>query len=209
MASMRSGHPQRVSDVQIDQHDLGITWVVADEAMRRTAHALCDDGRGWLIDPFEDEEALSRALALGETVGVLQLLDRHNRDCAALAERLGVPHLRLPDAIPDSPFEVVKVVDVPRWREIALWWPDRRALVVAEAVGTGPFFRGDEARAGIHPFLRVRPPKALRGYDPQHLLMGHGRSLHGAEAGPALRDAYARSLRDIPRTIARLPRLGG
>ena len=30
--------------------------------------------------------------ALGEIAGVLQLLDRHNRDCAPLAERFGVPH---------------------------------------------------------------------------------------------------------------------
>ena len=198
-----------MSEVRVEQHELGITWVIADEAMRRAAHALCVDGRVWLIDPFEDEEALSRALALGEPAAVVQLLDRHARDAAALAERLGVPHLRLPDAVPGSPFEVVKVVDVPRWREIALWWPERRALIVAEAIGTGPFFRGDEARAGVHPFLRLRPPRVLRSYDPQHLLVSHGRSLHGAEAGAALREAYARSLRDIPRTIARLPRLGG
>jgi hypothetical protein len=197
-----------MTEVRVDQHELGITWVVADEAMRRTAHALCDGGRVWLIDPFEDEEALSRALALGDVVAVLQLLDRHNRDCAALAARLGVPHLRLPDAVPDSPFEVVKVVDLPKWREIALWWPEREALVVAEAIGTGPFFRGDEAAAGVHPFLRVRAPKALRVYAPQHLLMGHGHPLHGAAASAALREAYARSVRDIPRTIARLPRLG-
>ncbi len=198
-----------MSEVRVEQHDLGVTWVVVDEAMRRACHALCDDGRVWLVDPIEDEEALSRALALGEPQGVLQLLDRHNRDSAALAARLGVPHLRLPDSLPGSPFEVVEVIDVPKWREVALWWPERRALVVAEAVGTGPFFRGDEARAGIHPFLRLRPPKVLRGYDPQHLLMGHGHTLHGADAGAALREAYARSLRDIPRTIARLPRLGG
>lgn len=195
--------------VQIDQHDAGLTWVLRDEGMRRASHALVDGARVWLVDAVDDEEAVGRALALGEPAGVIQLLDRHNRDCAALADRLGVPHLRLPAEVPDSPFEVVAVIDVPRWREIALWWPARRALVVAEAVGTGPFFRGGDVRAGIHLFLRLRPPGSLRGYDPEHLLVGHGRALHGTDAAAGLREAYARSMRDLPGTIARLARLGG
>ena len=46
--------------------------------------------------------AIERALTLGEPAGVLQLLDRHNRDCAALAARLGVPHLVAPTSLPGS-----------------------------------------------------------------------------------------------------------
>ena len=60
--------------------------------MARSAHALRDGDRVWLVDPYEDAEALERAAALGAPAGVLQLLDRHDRDCAALAARLGVPH---------------------------------------------------------------------------------------------------------------------
>ena len=193
--------------MRLDQHDAGLTWVLDDEAMWRASHALVDAGRVWLVDPVDKGDAVERAVALGTPAGVIQLLDRHNRDSAALAERLGVPHLRLPDAIPDSPFEVVKVIDVPRWREHALWWPARRALVVAEAVGTGPFYRSGDVRAGIHLFLRLRPPRSLQAYDPEHLLVGHGRALHGTDAAAGLREAYARSLRDLPGTIARLPKM--
>jgi hypothetical protein len=193
--------------MEIDRHDAGLTWWLEDEAMARASHALVDDGRMWLVDPLDKGDAVEQALALGECVGIIQLLDRHNRGCAALAERLGVPHLRVPEAVPDSPFEVVKVLDVPRWREVALWWPERRALVVAESVGTGPHFRAGDDGAGIHLFLRLRPPRSLKDYDPEHLLPGHGPALHGAAAGQGLRDAYARSLRDLPRVIARLPKL--
>ena len=189
-------------DLTYQEHALGLSWVV-DELMARASHALADDGRVWLVDPVDDETALKRAAQLGDAVAVVQLLDRHPRGCAAIAERLGVPHLRLPAALPDTPFEVVKVVDLPKWRELALWWPERRALVISEAVGSGQYFALG-ARAGIHPFLRVRPPGALRRFDPDHLLFGHGLGVHEDAAG-ALREAYARSRRDLPRFLLKLP----
>ena len=124
-----------------DDFGFGFSWL-RDEALTRTSHAL-DTGDGvWLVDPVDVPEAIERAVALGPTAGVLQLLDRHNRDCAAIAARLGVPQLRLPAAIDGSPFAVVPVLRVPRWHEIALWWPERRALVVAELIGTAPVYEG-------------------------------------------------------------------
>jgi hypothetical protein len=185
----------------IDEHDLGLTWVV-DEPMQRASHALVTEGGVWFVDPVDDDEAIDRALTLGEPAGVLQLLDRHPRACERLAGRFGVPHLRLPDTVPGSPFEVLTVLDVPKWREKALWWPERDALVVAEAVGTGPMF-GDPA--GIHLFLRLKPPGVLRDYDPAHLLVGHGPAVHGAAAKQALETAYRRSRVDLPKTVLRLP----
>src|SRR5688572_12345161 len=97
---------------RLDHHPLGLTWT-QDEAMARSSHALADGGRVWLVDPVAEPEALQAVEALGEPAAVIQLLDRHARDGQALAARLGVPHLRLPDAIPDSPFMVVSVLDVP------------------------------------------------------------------------------------------------
>jgi hypothetical protein len=187
--------------LEIDEHDCGLTWVV-DEPMQRASHALYDDGRVWFVDPVDDDVAVERALKLGEPAAVIQLLDRHPRGCEKLAERFGVPLLRLPESLPATPFEVVKVVDVPRWREKALWWPDRKALVVAEAVGTGPMFG---LPAGIHIMLRLKPPGVLRDYDPEHLLCGHGSALHGEDAKPSLEHAYRRSRVDLPRTLLRLP----
>ena len=54
----------------------------------------------------------------------------------------------------------------------------------------------------MHPLLRGLPPGALRGYQPEHLLVGHGRGVHGPEAADALADAYDRSRRDLPRFVA-------
>jgi hypothetical protein len=187
-----------------DESPAGLSWIL-DEPMQRASHALVSDGRVWLVDPVDVPEAMARVATLGEPAGVVQLLDRHNRDCAAVAERLGVAHLRLPGALAGSPFSVVQVLKVPRWHELALWNEHSRTLVVSEAVGSGPFFRGGDAPAGIHMFLRLRPPGALRDFAPEHLLFGHGPGLHGPEAADALRTAYRRSVRDLPGTLARIP----
>jgi hypothetical protein len=191
---------------RLDRHPLGLSWTI-DEPMARTSHALAADGRMWLVDPVDDAEAVRAATELGEPAGVLQLLDRHGRDGGALAARLGVPHLRLPAVVPHAPFHVVRVVDVPRWRERALWWPARRALVVAEAVGTHAFDTLGAAPAGMHPLLRLLPPSALRAFSPEHLLPGHGPPLHGPAAAEGLRAAYARSRRDLPRLAGAVVRL--
>jgi hypothetical protein len=73
----------------------GFSWIV-EERMTRTSHALASDGRVWLVDPVGWAEAIERAVGLGEPAGVLQLLDRHNRDSAAIAKQLGVPHSSSP-----------------------------------------------------------------------------------------------------------------
>ncbi len=189
-----------------DELPFGFSWVI-HEPMLRASHALAHDGRVWLVDPVDLPEPLERAAALGDPAGVIQLLDRHARDGRAIAERLGVPHLRLPDALPDTPFEVFKVVDVPKWREAALWWPEHEALVVAEAVGTGPYFRAGPEPVGVHPMLRALPPGALRDRRPRHLLVGHGSGVEGDAAAEGLQTALARSRRDIPRLLLRLPTL--
>jgi hypothetical protein len=138
-------------------------------------------------------EAIDRARTLGEPAGVLQLLDRHNRDSAELASRLGVPHLIAPSSVPGSPFEVIRLTTSRVWREVALWWPERRTLVVAEALGTNPFFPSGDDRVGVHPLLKLTPPRMLRAYEPEHLLVGHGDGVHGPEAAIALERALSRS----------------
>lgn len=193
-------------DATIEEHSLGITWVVR-EPMQRASHALVADGRVWIIDPVDAGDAVKRAKALGEPVAVLQLLDRHNRDCAAVAGRLGVSHLKVPGAVPGSPFEPLPVVRLPLWKETALWWPEHRALIVAEVVGTNQLYTVGQGPLGMHPMLRPLPPGSLRGFKPDHLLVGHGPSLHGRQTTAALERAYARSRRDIPHLLRALPRM--
>src|SRR5215218_9124661 len=89
-----------------DEYAFGFSWVL-EESMQRTSHALLHDGKIWLVDPVAFDEALDRATGLGDIAGVLQLLDRHNRDCAALAGRFGVPLRKVPDDVPGTPFKAI------------------------------------------------------------------------------------------------------
>jgi GAF domain-containing protein len=193
---------------RIHRHDLGLSWVM-DDAMERACHALRDDdGHVWLIDPARDDEALAAAAALGPAAGVIQLLDRHNRDCAALAAALEVPHLRVPEQDVDgAPFDVRRVVANPLWHEVALWWPQRRALVVAEALGTGRAFAVGSGPIGVHPLRRLLPPGMLRGLGAEHFLPGHGAPLHGPGVAAQVDEAIARSRHDLPRLVLRVPTL--
>ena len=189
----------------VQRHPLGLTWIETS-GMRRAAHALRADGRVWLVDPYEDDVALSAATELGTPAGVIQLLDRHNRDCGAIAQRLEVPLLRVPAEVADSPFEVIPVISRPWWREVALWWEAERALVVAEAVGTVPAFALGR-QVGVHPMLRLRPPRGpLTARSPERLLVGHGAALESG-ATAAIRDALSGSLTDIPQLVLKLPSL--
>ncbi len=185
----------------------GFGWI-ADEAMTRTSHALAADGKVWLVDALDWPEAIERALGLGEPAGVIQLLDRHDRDCAALAARLGVPHVVAPDDLPGSPFTCLPVMRRKRWRESALWWPEERTLVVADALGTNPFFTGGKAPIAVHVLLRLKPPRALGELDPKRILVGHGEGLAGDGTTDALRDALRTSRTGLPGVLVRLPFAG-
>jgi hypothetical protein len=165
----------------VDESDDGFGWIV-EERVARTSHALAVDGRVWLVDAVLWPDALERARALGEPAGVVQLLDRHNRDCAEIAAELGVPHLRVPDRV-DAPLEIFSVVNVPLWHERALWWPDRRVLVVADVLGTVGYFTLGGGVLGVHPVLRPFPPKRRLGrLDPDVVLVGHGEGVRNAAA---------------------------
>jgi hypothetical protein len=176
--------------------------------MTRTSHALAADGKVWLVDALDWAEAVERAGTLGEPAGVIQLLDRHHRDCAALAKRLRVPHFIAPDDVPGSPFTFVPVMRRRRWRESALWWPEKRTLVVADALGTNSFYTAGKAPLGVHLFLRLTPPKALAAYEPERILVGHGEGVVGPGATAALRAALATSRRGLPALLVRLPFAG-
>ena len=179
-------------------------WI-EEERMQRTSHALAAEGKVWLFDVLDDPQLEARVHELGEPAAVVQLLDRHCRDCAAVAKRLGVPHHIVPSELPGTPFELRPVLRLRWWREMALWWPERRILLVADALGTIPFFRAGAEPAGLHPFLRLTPPRSLRGLAPDHLLVGHGEGVHHHPA--ALESALRTARRRIPRWLAGIPRI--
>jgi hypothetical protein len=182
----------------------GFGWL-AEEAATRTSHALVADGKLWLVDPLDWPEAIERALALAEPAGVIQLLDRHNRDCAEIAARLDVPHVVVPDELPGSPFTFVSLARRRIWRESALWWAETRTLVFADALGTTRFHTGGRAPLGTHPLLALTPPRQLAALEPERVLVGHGEGVFGSDASAALRDALANSRRRLPGVLLRLP----
>ena len=198
----------------VDETDFGFGWVDETGSVPRTSHALVAGGRVYVLDPVLVDGAEERVRGLGDPAAVLVLLDRHRRDSDAFAARLGVPVHETPfEGLPGTPFELRRIVRNRLWREVALWWPERRVLVAADALGTLGYMAAGGERLGIHPMLRPWPPRrALAGLRPEHVLVGHGEGVHGPEAATALADALANARRRIPtlaadgfrRAIARL-----
>lgn len=183
-----------------DEFDGGFGWIV-DEFMQRCSHALVVDGHVWVIDPVDGDGVEERVRAAGQPAGVLQLLDRHNRDCAALADRLGVRHHVVPQGSL-GPFACISLTARRFWQEVALWWPDRRVLVCADALGTAPYFRAGDERLAVNPVLRLLPPRRQLGaLQPDIILSGHGEGIL-QDADAVLREALSTSRRRIPGQVA-------
>jgi hypothetical protein len=188
-----------------DEFDGGFGWIVDDELLRRCSHALVVDGRVWLVDPVDGDGVDERVRAAGEPAGVLQLIDRHNRDCRRVADRLGVPlHVVPVELIDGAPFEFLVVRKGWWWKEVALWWADRRVLAVGDALGTIGYFVAPGERLGVHPLLRPIPPRRRLGHvSPEVVLCGHGEAIVGG-ADPVFREALSTARQRIPRVLAGL-----
>jgi hypothetical protein len=185
-----------------DEFEHGFGWTPAEpELEERTSHAILAGGGVWVTDALHGAGVEERIRALGEPTAVVQLLDRHNRDCTAVAERLGVPlHVTPFDGVDGAPFEVIPVVRRKRWQEVALWFPAQRILAVADALGTARYYRAGDEPLAVHPLLRLVPPrKAFAGLEPLHLLCGHGPGIHGEAVPGAVREALRTARRRLPR----------
>lgn len=177
------------------------TWIAhPDELIERASHRVELGDRTYLLEPVDCPE-LDALVDDVDLTGVIVLMDRHTRDTEAIAARLGldvfvpdvVPQARsrldaeihsLDDALSGTDVEIVSIVERRWWQEVALWLPTTETLVVPEAVGTSvPFTVGDE-RIGCHPSLRLRPPRrALGGFEPDRLFVGHGSPVDPVDPG--------------------------
>jgi hypothetical protein len=196
---------------EIDRHDHGVGWLAyPDERMQRASHAVVHEGEIWVLDPV-DAPGLDDLLADldGEVAGVVVCLDRHKRDAAEVARRHEVP-VYLPDwmtgVAPELDARVerfgteltpgvraIRVRDssIPPWQEVALLFESSGTLYVPESLGNAEYMVTNAERVGVHPMLRLTPPRgALRGHDPEHLVMGHGIGLH-ERASEAIEEALA------------------
>jgi hypothetical protein len=192
-----------------DELDWALGWIAPEpEYMQRCSHALAADGKVWLIDAVGGDGIEERVRTMGEPAGVIQLLDRHGRDCAKLARRLQVPlHVTPFEQIPGAPFRPLRIVRSRFWAEIALWWAEQKVLVFGDALGTAPYYLAPDERLAVHPLLRLFPPVQLGGLEPEHVLCGHGEGVH-EDASAAFREALFTSRRRTPRwALARLRKL--
>jgi hypothetical protein len=183
-----------------DEFEGGFGWTKPG-FLARTSHALEVDGAVLVFDPVDMPGIDERIRALGRAEAVVQLLGRHERDCAAFATRLRVPHLRMELDGAIGRGQLIRLVWNRLWKEVAFWEPERRVLVVGDALGSVGYFTAPGEPIGVHPALRLRPPRALGELDPEHILCGHGAGVHGPAASPALREALATARRRLPRAL--------
>ena len=200
--------------------DGGFSWIAhPEELMQRASHAVAVDDDVWLIDPVDAPELDDELEELGTVAGVVVLLDRHKRDSAAIADRHDVPVYvpasmsgvveeldaeteRFDDELADTGFAATDVINNRLWQEVALFDDETGTLVVAESVGTSSYFRTEEERLGVHPALRLRPPRStLNQFSPGRILVGHGDPVL-EDATVALTDALAHGRRRTPRLYA-------
>ncbi|MFB6177781.1 MAG: hypothetical protein ABEI99_11690 [Halobaculum sp.] len=196
---------------EIDRYDGGVGWLAyPDEKMQRASHAVSHDGEVWVLDPV-DAPGVDDLLAEldGDVAGVVVGLDRHKRDAAAVADRHDVP-VYVPNwmtgvvAEIDAPVErfgseltdgvrAIRVRDssIPPWQEVALLFDSSGTLYVPEALGNAEYMVTNAERLGVHPMLRLTPPRAeLAGLDPDHVVVGHGIGVH-ERASQAVDDALS------------------
>lgn len=208
--SLKASGPGEVHE--IDRFEGGVGWLAhPEEPMQRASRALVADGEVWVVDPIDVPELDDFLADLGEVAGVALLLDRHKRDCEAIARRHDVA-VHLPRVLAgvatdldcevaildDGPgeYEVRTVVDNPIWREAALY--DGETLVVSESLGTVEFMTAGDERLGVHPMRRLTPPRSLRSLPVERVLVGHGAGVH-EDAEATLRDAIDGAVRRAPR----------
>lgn len=193
---------------EIDRFDGGVGWIAyPGETLQRASHALATDDGVWVIDPVDVPDLDDLLAEFGDLRGVVLLLNRHKRDCAAVARRHDVS-VRVPSFMKgvagelDAPVELIRhdlgdtgyavheAIDNPFWKEAVMYSEDREVLVVPEAVGTTEYFRTGDERLGVHPMLRLRPPTKLGRFDPERILVGHGPGVH-EDATAALEESLS------------------
>lgn len=209
---------------EIDRFADGVGWIAHPaETMRRASHALATDAGVFLVDPLDGDGLYDLVTEFGDVAGVVVLLEYHTRHAARIAARhdvpvylpagltgvdLDAPVKRFTGALPGTTFDLLPVTVNPVWKEWALF--DGDTLVVAESVGGADYFLGPgETGLGVSYLRRLFPPDALRGLNPERVLVGHGEGVHedaAAELASALQRAnggLASFYRKNGRTMAR------
>jgi hypothetical protein len=180
----------------VDEWADGFSWIAyPDERGQRASHALKTEAGVWVVDPVDAAGLDDHLTDLGAVAGVVVIQDRHTRDAVAVADRHDVP-VYVPDwmelareklgttaepldsELPGTDYAVHELIATDEWEEAILVDETRDILVVPEAVGTLDAFEGSDGSLGVHPALDD-PPASLSEWRPEHVLVGHGHSVHG------------------------------
>ena len=219
---MATNEPGLADDwLEIDRWGGGVGWIAfPEEPLQRASHALAVDGDVWVIDPVDFRDLDDLLAEFGTVRGVVVLLDRHKRDAATIATRHDVPIFvpaaldglegrvaapveRFEGTLPGTDYQVIEILDNRLWQEFALFDSASRTLVIPEALGTTAYFRTEEQGLGVHPVLRLWPPKKqLSGLSPDRILVGHGEGIFEG-ATQTLEHALRTARRTAPRVYAR------
>ncbi|WP_254823059.1 hypothetical protein [Haloglomus halophilum] len=199
----------------------GASWIpYPEEEMQRASHAVATDEGLVVVDPVDvpnlDEWLADLAADTGAdgVAGVAVLLDRHKRDSAAVANRhdvpvgvpswmsgvagdLDAPTTDLADLLADTSYEVRRVIDNPFWQEAGMYDPDAEVLVLPEVFGTVDYYCAPSEQLGVHPMLRLTPPKKLKRLDLERLLVGHGEGITD-DADDLIRTALRKATTNAP-----------
>ena len=104
---------------------------------------------------------------------------------------------KLPDVLSNSPFSVLDL-DLGRWKERALWWPEPHGPIVSKSIGTATHYAVGAGPAGVDVCVGRCRRRRLKPFLPEHLLVGDGAMVHGSNSAAALLDVLNRSCRDLP-----------
>jgi hypothetical protein len=220
---MKGGTPELR---EVDRWEGGVGWMAyPDERMQRASHALVNDGDVWVVDPVDAPGVDELLEDLGDVAGVVVALDRHKRDAAAVARRHDVPVYipawmtgvapqvdapveRFATHLADTGYAAIRVRDttLPSWQEVGLYNEEEGTLLVPEAVGTAEYYVVSRERLGVHPMLRLTPPRRpLQDLFPERILVGHGEGVFD-DATRALQDALEGARQRTPALYAKAVR---
>jgi hypothetical protein len=80
--------------------------------------------------------------------------------------------------------------------------------VCADALGTVGYFCAPGEPIGLHPLVRLLPPRQLGRVAPQRIVCGHGAGLH-EDASVALQEAMRTARRRLPAVALRIVKRRG
>lgn len=210
----------------VHRWDGGFTWMAhPDEMMQRASHALAVGDDVWLVDPVDAVGLDDVVGELGHVAGVVVLSHAHRRQAERLAKRhevavhvpscihvdaypiteFTVPVKSFDDYLGNSGFELVWTADAKFKQEGALYYPQRKTLVVSDILMTG-LFAQQNGRLEVFPFYPLFdipvPTTELGVLDVDRVLVGHGEPVV-EQAQEALEDALAEADRGTAMAIAR------